>query len=152
MDILKKHWGIVLVILLFSSVFFESHLSFYFYAIIILAGVYKGFYDLMQLRKMKIVEAIIVDATPINNDITDKNVNFSLKIRLSLENLEHRTMNIEALLFKKMKPNDKIKVLIHAKNIEQSKMFTGHEVVSAWMQIIVLTIFLAYLIFEHFKQ
>ena len=89
MDLLKKYWGLALVILFFSSSSWDRDLPFYLLSLIILVGICKGFYDLMQLKKMKIVEAIVIDSTVINNDITDKNVNFSLKVRLPLENFEH---------------------------------------------------------------
>ena len=103
----------------------------------------------MQFRKMKKVEAIVLEATSPNNDNTSRYANFSLKVRLLLEDFEHRTANIEGFLLWKVKPNDKIKVLIDAENIEQSKMFTADEIIMSWILIVVCTIYLTFLIFGY---
>jgi hypothetical protein len=148
MDSLKKYFGLIVIITLLLSRFLDnSNLLFYISAFIILSGIYKSADDLFQSGKKKIVNAIVVDCITLYENITDDNVNFLLTLKLILPDSDNPTIKVKGLLFKKLNAGDKTKVIVNEKNIEQSKIFTGNEAVSSWIQIVVLTVFLIFLIY-----
>ncbi len=148
MDSLKKYFGfIIIIILLLSQFFSSSNLLFYISALIILSGIYKAANDLFLSREKKVVDAIVMDCTTLYENITDDNVNFLLTLKLVSLDLDNPILKIKGLFFKKLNAGDKIKVIVNEENIEQSKIFTGNEAISSWVQIVILTAFLIFLIY-----
>ncbi len=119
---------------------------FYVFSLIFLSGIIKSIYTLFQLEKIKVVDAFVIDSEPLTKNIVDENVNFLLKVKLDLAP-DYQIIEVKGLYFRKLKPDEKVKVILDEKNISESKIFTGHESSSAWIQIFVLIIVLIFYIF-----
>ena len=134
-------------IYVFDTIHVEGLYNYYIFALIILIGIFKGCYDLFKYYKIKVVEAIVIDSKPLSENITDDNVNFLITVKLNLPDLDNPIINIKGLFLRKLKSNEKIKVIVNEKIINESKIFTGTEFISSLIQIIVLTAFFIFLIY-----
>lgn len=140
MNKLQKYSGYFIIFLMLVLTFTKDKIwLFYFGLVIIILFILFGVYDLIMLKNVKILDAVILGFNQdLGSDIS-KNVNFDLEISFKLSGQQVQIAKIKGLYLRNPKIGENIKIILNEKNFNDSKIYTGTEAISSIIQIVILS-------------
>jgi|GEM_PF-1295931 len=140
MNKLQKYSGYFIIFLMLVLTFTKDKIwLFYFGLVIIILFILFGVYDLIMLKNVKILDAVILGFNQdLGSDIS-KNVNFDLEISFKLSGQQVQIVKIKGLYLRNPKIGENIKIILNEKNFNDSKIYTGTEAISSIIQIVILS-------------
>jgi len=125
---------------------------FYFGIAMIFLFILFGIYDLIMLKNVKILDAVILNFNQDLESDIGKNVNFDLEISFKPSDQQVQLAKIKGLYLRNPKIGENIKIILNQNNFNESKIYTGTEAISSLIQIVVLASLFIFLCFLKVKN
>jgi hypothetical protein len=143
-----EQYSCIIIILVFCYVGLtdNSTIRIGIFILVLLSFIYSSIKTIIDVKKSQIIDAEIISFDPNYKVDTDGNSNFLVLVNLHLPNQEFKEINVKGLYFKPPQKGDKIKILLNEDDINQSKIFTGTEIIGAYVQMaaILIALFFTY--------
>jgi len=153
MNKLQKYSGYFIIFLMIVLTFTKDKIwLFYFGLAMIFLFILFGIYDLIMLKNVKILDAVILNFNQDLESDIDKNVNFDLEISFKLSDQQVQLAKIKGLYLRNPKIGENIKIILNQNNFNESKIYTGTEAISSLIQIVVLASLFIFLCFLKVKN
>ena len=148
MKYFEQYSGIIIILTLcYVGLTDNTTMRIWFLIIVLLSFIFFSIKTIIDLKKSQIIDAEIISFDPNYKGDMDENFNFLLRVNLHLPNQEFKEVNVKGLYFQPPKKGNKIKILLNEDDINQSKIFTGTEITSAYVQIATICIILFFIYF-----
>jgi hypothetical protein len=153
MNKLQKYSGYFIIFLMIVLTFTKDKIwLFYFGIAMIFLFILFGIYDLIMLKNVKILDAVILNFNQDLESDIGKNVNFDLEISFKPSDQQVQLAKIKGLYLRNPKIGENIKIILNQNNFNESKIYTGTEAISSLIQIVVLASLFIFLCFLKVKN